>query len=301
MPKHKGIRYSFVLDRTVVVIAYVLAIAGGWIAILGFADMEVWMKIGIADFTATVIIFIFSLLLNNSSMYDPYWSVLPIIILLYLVSLHGLPMINLRMLLICIVVCYWGVRLTANWLRTWPGLDHEDWRYSQLARDTGRFYWPVSFLGIHLLPTVLVFAACLPLLPIAASTLPLQWTDLLGFIICLSAVELERRADNQLAVFKSSNRAADQKICDAGLWHYSRHPNYFGEISFWGGIYIMALGLYFPENIVYGIGFLGMVLLFVFVSIPMMEKRQMTKPDYAQYRQAVSMLVPWFRNKNNHA
>ena len=59
----------------------------------------------------------------------------------------------------------------------------------------------------------------------------------------------------------------------------------------------MALGLSTSENLKYGIGFLGMVVLFVFISIPMMEKRQMQKEGYPAYRRKVYMLVPWFRKR----
>jgi len=296
MPKIEGIKYSFFIDRLIVVIAYLTAILGAWISMQFFPDQELWVKIAIGDFIATVIIFIFSLILKNSSMYDPYWSVIPIVILIYLLMLVGMPEINLRIALVSVVVIYWGVRLTLNWLKTWPGLRHEDWRYIKLSNDTGAMRWPVSFLGIHLFPTILVFLGCLPLIPIVFSDAPLQWTDFLGLIISLSAIEIERRSDNQLRKFKEN---PDQgKVCETGFWKYSRHPNYFGEISFWGGIFIMALGLNFSENLIYGIGFLSMIILFVFISIPMMERRQIQKEGYIDYRKQVYMLVPWFRKRN---
>jgi len=293
MSKVKGTKYSFFIDRLIVVVAYIMAIVGGWVTIQFFPDEELWIKVAIGDFVATVIIFIYSLLLKNSSMYDPYWSVLPIFILLYLLAVLEIGEINLRIVLASIVVLFWGIRLTRNWLKTWPGLGHEDWRYIKLAQDTGPMYWPVSFLGIHLFPTVLVFLGCLPLIPILSADGPIIWTDILGFVIAFGAVEIERRADNQLRACKGSG----SKVCEQGLWKYSRHPNYFGEISFWGGLFVMAYGLNVTENLMYGIGFLSMVILFVFISIPMMEKRQMQKEGYAEYRQRVWMLVPWFRKK----
>jgi steroid 5-alpha reductase family enzyme len=258
-----------------------------------FPDKDLWIKIAIGDFVGTVIIFLFSLILKNSSMYDPYWSVAPIIILGYLVVVSDASLINPRIILLSIVVIYWGVRLTHNWLKTWPGLNHEDWRYQKLAEDNGIFYWPVSFLGIHLFPTILVFLGCLPMIPIAFSDQPLLWTDILGSLISFVAIEIERRSDNQLREFKQNSNG--KKVCEIGLWKYSRHPNYFGEISFWGGIFIMALGLNPVENLAYGTGFLCMVLLFVFISIPMMERRQIKKEGYTEYRKRVWMLVPWFR------
>jgi steroid 5-alpha reductase family enzyme len=295
MSNIEGIKFSFITDRLIVLLAYTLAIFGAWVSMQFFPDHELWIKIAIADFAGTVIIFISSSLLKNSSMYDPYWSVVPIIILIYLFFINGIPLFYLRFIMISIIVVWWGVRLTGNWLKTWPGLNHEDWRYIKLAKDSGKFYWPVSFLGIHLLPTIVVFFGCLPLIPIVFSDAPVMWTDFLGFFIALFAIEIERRADNQLRKFKKENIQTNDLVCDVGLWKYSRHPNYFGEIIFWGGIFVMAYGLNPTENLYYGTGFLSMVILFVLISIPMMEKRQMHKEGYTAYRRQVSMLVPWFR------
>jgi len=297
MSKEQKVKYSFITDRMIVLFAYTLAIIGAWVSMQFFPDYELWIKIAIADFTGTVIIFISSRLLNNSSMYDPYWSVAPIVILIYLLFFHGIPTQYLRISLISTIVVWWGVRLTGNWLRTWPGLKHEDWRYIKLAEDTGQFYWAVSFLGIHLLPTIIVFFGCLPLIPIIFSDSPVIWTDFMGFFIALSAIEIERRADNQLQKFKKGNIQTNDKVCDVGLWKYSRHPNYFGEITFWGGIFIISFGLNPQENLVYGIGLVSMIILFVFVSIPMMEKRQVYKEGYYTYQKQVSMLMPWFRKR----
>jgi steroid 5-alpha reductase family enzyme len=295
MSEINGVRYGFFTDRLLVVIAYVGALGGAWVSMNYSEGMDVWLRIGIADFVATVIIFLSSVITKNSSMYDPYWSVIPIIILGYLFVIHGMPINNPRVILASLVVLYWGIRLTNNWLITWPGLNHEDWRYKKLANDTGAFYWPVSFLGIHLFPTILVFLGCLALFPLFSSDAAFTWTDVVGFLVSLVAIEIERRADNQLREFKEN--PANGKVCNVGLWKYSRHPNYFGEITFWGGLFIMACGIDPAENLIYGIGFLCMVILFVFVSIPMMEKRQIHKPGYAVYREQVSMMIPWFRKK----
>ncbi|MCG8307608.1 MAG: DUF1295 domain-containing protein [Cytophagales bacterium] len=297
MAKDEGIKYGFFTDRIVVVIAYMMSIFGAWISIRYFQHQDLWAKIAIGDLVGTVIIFIYSRLLKNSSMYDPYWSIAPIVILVYLIVVNGIYEINGRIILVSIAIVYWGVRLTMNWLRTWPGLRHEDWRYIKLANDTGPFYWIVSFLGIHLFPTIMVFLGCLPLLPIIQSNHSLQWTDFLGFFISIGAIEIERQADNQLRAFKKDKEPGASGICETGLWKYSRHPNYFGEIAFWGGIFIIAFGLNTVENLVYGIGFVCMTLLFVFISIPMMEGRQMEKEGYDDYRKRVRMLVPWFPKK----
>ncbi len=91
------------------------------------------VNVFIADVVATVLIFVFSMIFRNSSVYDPYWSVIPPIIAIYLVFLY--PEANLtRQLVVTVLVLFWGIRLTLNWLRGWQGLRHQDWRYTQLRR-----------------------------------------------------------------------------------------------------------------------------------------------------------------------
>ena len=122
--------------------------------------------VGAADLAATIAIFISSVIVRNSSMYDPYWSVAPVPIALYWLLQPGSNgFANPRHVLIFVLVCLWALRLTANWVSQWRGLGHEDWRYRDIKQQTGRFYWPASFLGIHLLPTILVFGGCLALWP----------------------------------------------------------------------------------------------------------------------------------------
>lgn len=289
------VRHGFIQDRLIVVITYISALViGGW-SMQFVSEHDTWVQIGVADLVATVVVFVGSVLFKNSSLYDPYWSVIPIAILLYWMWLTDFPLNQPRVWMISIVVFYWGIRLTANWLKTWPGLNHEDWRYKKLAQDMGVLYWPVSFLGIHLFPTVLVFLACLPIESVVTSSEPLMWVDVLGFLVAFIAVEIERRADNQLRVFKAEISDKKSSVCQIGLWKYSRHPNYFGEILFWAGLFMMSLGLTNDDYWIYGVGTLSMMLLFQFISIPMMEKRQLRKAGYSDYQKKVSRLAPWFR------
>ena len=63
--------------------------------------------------------------------------------------------------LVLVVVMVWGVRLTSNWVRGWPGLHHEDWRYVMLRKDAKVPAWIIDFSGVHLYPTMQVWLACL--------------------------------------------------------------------------------------------------------------------------------------------
>ena len=251
---------------------------------------------GAADVGATLVVFAASLLCDNSSVYDPYWSVAPIpIAVFYAWTAHAPSSDPLRRLVILTLVALWGLRLTWNWTRGWRGLGHEDWRYRDLRANTGRGYWPVSLFALHLMPTAMVFLGLLPVWAVCSlGTEPLGWRDLVAAGVCFAAIIIETRADEQLRQFIDSNPEPGM-ILDSGLWASSRHPNYFGEISFWWGLYLFAVaaarGAWWTIA-----GPVAITLLFVGISIPLMERRMLARrPYYAEHRKHVSALIPWIR------
>lgn len=247
------------------------------------------------DIIATVVVFFFSVIFKNSSIYDPYWSAAPPIIVVYLILLNPEGNIN-RQWIVLILVFIWGIRLTLNWIRGWNGIKHQDWRYTDIANKTGKMYWPVSFLGIHLMPTIFVFLGCLPLWYGLSSSTSIHFIDFLAIVFTLGAIIIEWVADEQLRSFRKT--AKPGQVMNSGLWAFLRHPNYFGEIAFWGGIFIFALAASPNEAIWTGSGFLAMILLFRFISVPLMDKRNLARrPKYADYRKKVPALLPMWRIK----
>ncbi len=259
-----------------------------------FLDFEYNMlNVFIADAAATTIVFLFSFVFNNSSIYDPYWSVAPPFIVIYLMKLN--PDGNLiRQYIILALVLFWSIRLTLNWVRGWKGLKHQDWRYISIAEKTGKFYWPVSFLGIHMMPTIFVFLGCLPLWYSLSASTPFNIADVFALAFTFCAVLTEWIADEQLIRLKRDGSVG--RYIQSGLWAYSRHPNYLGEISFWIGIYLFLLsssGLKNADGYWTAVGFIAMILLFTLISIPMMEKRNLAKkPGYDVYISQVPALIP---------
>ena len=150
----------------IVIFAYLFCIASGIYSLHLFYDTSALWQIFIADIIATVILFIFSILFSNSSLYDPYWSVIPPFIVFYWIYIIPDGVFLPRQILILFLISLWSIRLTLNWVRGWKGMHQEDWRYEEIASKTGKLYWLVSFLGIHLFPTILVFLGCLPLVVI---------------------------------------------------------------------------------------------------------------------------------------
>ncbi len=255
--------------------------------------------LAVGDVAATVVIFAFSLATNNSSMYDPYWSVAPVpIALFWLLQPGSSGFASLRHVLVFLLLCLWAIRLTYNWASQWKGLSHEDWRYRDMHEQTGRFYWPVSFLGIHLMPTILVFLGCLALWPaLFSGGQPFGWLDIVAILVTAGAIIIEATADVQMRRFRREAKVSGQAE-PLGLWRYSRHPNYFGEVSFWWGLFFFALAAA-PSYWWVIIGPVCILALFLFASIPLMEGHLLRrKPEYATYQQHVSAFVPWIKKRD---
>ena len=219
----------------IVFISYIIALISSYIFIVNYKSTNLIYTLLYADIIATIIIYIASYTFKNSSIYDPYWSVIPPFLLLFwILQLEKVNIINIYFL--SFSVLFWATRLTYNWIRGWKGLSQEDWRYIDLRNKTGKFYQLVNFSGIHLFPTIIVFVCCLPF----KHVLEINNTNIniiLGFIICFIGVLYEIISDQQLYNFKKHNPGS---IINSGLWKYSRHPNYYGEILFWWGIYLMG-------------------------------------------------------------
>lgn len=265
--------------------ALVVALAAGW----ALRDRHPILVAAAADFAATLVVFGFSVGYGNSSLYDPYWSAAPLPIAIYWTGAPGL-----RQLLILALVALWGVRLTGNWVARWRGIGDEDFRYQEIRRRTGRLYWPASLVSIHLMPTIWVFLGLLPLYPALARPNPITVLDVTALVVTAAAIAIEAAADRQLRVFLRTRRDPEA-VLDKGLWARCRHPNYLGEVLFWWGLYLFGVAAE-PAWAWSGVGPLSITLLFVFVSVPWMDRRLLLRhPAWAQTMKSLPALLPWPR------
>ena len=273
--------------------ALAAALAVGW-ALRGRHPVLV---AGAADAAATLVVFAFSVLHDNSSIYDPYWSVAPVPVALYWASLDAGGGSALRRAWVLAVVCAWAVRLTANQLARWKGLDDEDFRYAELRARSGRWYWPLSLAGVHLLPTIWVFLGLLPVVPALAGTgRPWSPLDVVAVAVAGGAVLLEGVADGQLRRFVR-RRSDPAAVLDTGVWAWSRHPNYLGEVLFWWGLFLSGVAAA-PGRAWTVVGPLAITLLFVGVSVPWMDRRMAARhPAWLERLRSVPALVPWPRSR----
>lgn len=271
--------------------------------VLCFSSAWAWLELGpktqwrlldafIADLWATLVIFGFSRAFRNSSFYDSFWSLAPPFFLLYWCLERASGADDLRLVFLAFVVGFWSIRLTLNWALHWDGLHEEDWRYAMLRGKVPRLEFFTDLFLIHVFPTGQVFLGLLPIYAAASfATQPLGILDYVAFGVGIVAVVLELVADIQLHRFVKERQPG--QVLDHGLWGYSRHPNYFGEFLFWLSLALFGWAALPSQWWWQGIGALAMLLMLLMASIPMMEERMSSRPDYQSVIERVSMFVPW--------
>lgn len=272
--------------RSILVIACIYAAAaflGFWVYML--MPFAFWLKLLVADVAATVFVFIFSVVFNNASVYDPYWSVQPIVITGWFAFFYD---ITSATVLLLISIVYWGVRLTCNWAYCFGGLNHQDWRYTKLKNENGKIYPLLNFAGIHMMPTLIVFMCTLPAVFAVREEHKANIGSVIGTVICVGAATLQLFADIQMQRYR---KKGEHGLIRTGLWKHARHPNYLGEILMWWGVAIQAVSV-MPERWWLIAGAAANTVMFFTVSIPMADKRQSQKPGYAEYRASTRSLLP---------
>ena len=253
-------------------------------------DLDGWLLILIWHITATLIIFLFSNIHKNSSIYDPFWHVAPIPIVFYIANQSSLP--NLELNLILSAFLFWALRLTYNWFLNWENLDHEDFRYRDLKNNNKFMAFINDLFGIHLIPTLIVNASLYPIY-VALTSESLNDLVYIGFMLKIIAVVIQYISDDQMRKFRKDKNNLG-KTMKYGLWKYSRHPNYLGEVSFWFGIYVFALASESPSLWLLACPIV-MLALFVFISCPMMDNRSLKRRlDYKEYMDKTPQLIMWF-------
>jgi steroid 5-alpha reductase family enzyme len=227
----------------------------------------------LGDLAATAVVFLGSVACDNTSVYDPYWSVVPLPLALWW-HFHPGPggrADAVRFMLVAVLLGLWGIRLTANFVRGWTGLGQEDWRYAAFRRLGMLRYRMVSLAGLELMPTLIVFSA---LLPVYALTRQPgdgpNWRDGLAAAVALAAVVLETVADEQKR--RQRARLAPGELVTSGVWAWCRHPNYLGEVAFWWGVWGFAIAAAWGYAWTVA-GAVAMTLLFRLVSVPLMDRR----------------------------
>ena len=251
------------------------------------------LTILIADVISTVFVWASGLVFKTASVYDPYWSVQSFIIyLLLLIKYHNW---NVGTILVLSVIFLYTLRLTGNFIIGFDSLKYVDWRYKMLKEKSGKAYQLVNLLGICLFPTLVVYSASVPLF-IYAQIGTFSYLNIIGLVIVLGGVLLELVSDLQMKKFIKT-RTDRSQIINIGLWNYSRHPNYLGEILIWFGVGAILI-IPYPQYWFYFVGAIINLLMFLIISIPMEEKHMREyKPGLDDYKKQTSMLFILPRKK----
>lgn len=242
------------------------------IALILFGYMTAWYVVG--------------LIIKRNDVADIAWGIG--FVTLSWISLL-LSEITVRGILVVILVTVWGVRLSFHiYLRNRN--KSEDYRYQVWRKEWNNFYLR-SYLQIYLLQGLFLYLIALPFLFINNSYMPgITMLDAIGICVWLIGFYFESVGDSQLKRF-ISNPKNKGKIMDQGLWKYSRHPNYFGEVTQWWGIFISTLSI--PHGYLTIIGPLTITILILFVSgVPLLEKKYIGRPDFEEYKKNTSIFFP---------
>ncbi|MBI1277964.1 MAG: DUF1295 domain-containing protein [Anaerolineaceae bacterium] len=237
------------------------------------------------------VLWLVSLPMKNSGIVDIFWGpgfALAAWIYFWLTPDGFQP----RKLLMVALVTLWGLRL--GWHIGRRNFGHEeDYRYNAWRKANGAIWWWKSFFQVFALQGFLMWLISTPLLVAQYSPEPTTLTifDLLGMLLWLVGFLFEAVGDWQLTRFKteSDNKG---KVMRAGLWRYTRHPNYFGDAALWWGYFLIALSVSNGFITIFS-PILMTVMLMRVSGVALLEKNlKKTKPEYADYIATTNAFFP---------
>jgi steroid 5-alpha reductase family enzyme len=192
--------------------------------------------------------------------------------------------------IVSLLISAWGIRLAWHIYHR-NSKKGEDYRYLEW-RNTWKFFYIRSYLQIFLLQGFFMYLISLPVWVLNAQEfIYFHPFGMIGLLVWAVGYYFEVVGDKQLKDFISlpENKG---KLMTTGLWKYTRHPNYFGEVTQWWGIFLFALAA--TGNTLIIIGPITITLLILFVSgVPMLEKKYEGREDFEAYKKKTSAFIPW--------
>ena len=255
-------------------------------------QIEIWLFAGLVILILYNLVSIPAIYFKRNDLADVLWGpALPITAWLCVIFLYkGLASLDLRAWLLLSFITTWGIRLFIHvGLRN---LSHreEDVRYQRFRQEWGKSWLWKSYWLVFIFQGLILFICLSPVLlalsvSIKASSL-IMW---MGALIWLFGFVIEVTADRQLNIFKKDPRHKGQ-IMNQGLWEWSRHPNYFGEVTQWWGIWVMVVELPWGWFTVLSPIIITFLILKV-TGVPLLEEHMSQRPGYAEYKQKTSRFL----------
>jgi steroid 5-alpha reductase family enzyme len=244
------------------------------LVLLLFAYMSMW--------------FVFSLIKKRNDVADVAWGLG--FVLMTWTSYFISSDVGVRGLIVGILVTIWGLRLAWHIHKRNKGKT-EDYRYLAWRKEWGKWFFIRSYLQVYLLQGMFLFMIVFPVLLInKTGGAVFGILDVIGILVWILGFYFEAVGDAQLSRF-IKDPLNKGKLMQSGLWAYTRHPNYFGEVTQWWGIWLIALSV---QSGWFGIiGPLTITFLILKVSgIPLLEKKMEENPEFAEYKRKTSIFIP---------
>jgi len=250
--------------------------------------LEMYYCLAIITLIYVTLWFVVSLIVKRNDVADIAWG-LGFFVATF-TTYFAFGMKNDRGLLVTALVLIWAVRLSLHIYFRNKG-KAEDYRYKKWRMDWGKWFYVRGYLQVFVLQGALMLAVVSP--AIVTNVYrggPISVLDFVGLAVWLLGFIFETVGDYQLRQF-IKNPKNKGHIMQSGLWRYTRHPNYFGEVTQWWGIFIIALSV--PYGYVGMLGPLLITYLIVKVSgIPLLEKNMEGNPAFEKYKKNTSIFFP---------
>jgi steroid 5-alpha reductase family enzyme len=233
--------------------------------------------------------FAFSQLRRRNDVADTAWG-LGFVVVAWTSLLFGEQGPSAVTWLVTGLVSIWGARLAVH-ISMRNRKKSEDKRYKQIVPEGGSFRWLRSYLKVFVLQGLLLWVISLPIQAVRFA----EYGDVsrlfvgVGVLLWAVGFYFEARGDYELRTFLAQPKRS--KVLDTGLWRYTRHPNYFGELTLWWGVFVIAMAVGVSGWVI--VGPLTITTLILFVSgIPMLERRYAEDVDYQRYAAKTSKFIP---------
>lgn len=238
------------------------------------------------------VMFIVATIKRDNSLVDIGWGWGFIIIYLYNYIQIDEP--SLRQSIITALIIIWGLRLSLYIYYRNRG-KKEDFRYAKWRKQWGKLWLIRSFLQVFILQGIILFLIAYPVFFLHNNSKNILFLDIMGIILWVIGFTIEAVSDWQKNIFKKDDKNK-RKILKTGLWKYSRHPNYFGEVLVWWAIFILILNYDYGWLAVFSPITITCLILFI-SGIPLLEEKHKNNKEYQEYARKTSIFIPWIPKK----
>lgn len=247
---------------------------------------ELYLEVGIVVLVYYISLFLISVLIKRNDIVDVGWGLGFILVSIYLFLSNDF---HYRSALVYLLVLIWGLRISIHiYLRN--SKKKEDFRYENWRKKWGKYFYLRSFFQVYLLQCFLLLMMAAPLITVSIfSQQAFNCFNFIGLILFLIGFIFEAVSDWQLAQFVKRKQPGE--IMEHGLWQYSRHPNYFGEVTLWWGIFLVSISNF--QSAISIVAPITITILILYISgVPLLENKYKGNKQYEEYKKRTNKFLP---------